>query len=369
MWERLTALTTVKNARTPDEQRRGQILVSLSLGIVAILVTVGLTLTLLAPTIGRFINLSLAILVFSTAAFLGRRGFIDIGAYILIIVSGVGAVSGVFLNPNSPFNLFYLLICILLASILLSANQIWVVLGICLLALASVMAIIPPEIKEQILLPLAMSHLSVLLTVSALITFIGARSLDTALTEARRLRQQAEEANRQLAQVNAQLEARIAERTAELERLADEQRATMARLAESLNEQQQLNQLLIKLDVPIIPVKRDTLVAPLIGTLDTPRVQRLLEASLRAIEETNARTLVIDTTGVAVIDTHAAAGLLHVAQAARLMGTTTILAGIRPEVAQTLVSLGVDLSLIRTASTLEAALEMVESRMYRRSTS
>lgn len=368
MWERLAALTTVKHARTPDEQRRGQILVSLSLGIVAILATVGLTLTLLAPTVGRFINLGLAILVFATAALLGRQGFINIGAYILIIVSGLGAISGIFLNPNSPFNLFYLLICVLLASILLTSNQIWLVLGMCLLALVGAMTFIPPDIKEQTLLPLAMSHLAVLLTVSALITFIGARSLDTALAEARKLRQQAEEANQQLAQANAQLETRIVERTAEIQRLADEQRATMAQLAEALHRQQQLNQLLIKLDVPIIPVKHDTLVAPLIGTLDTPRIQHLLEASLKAIEEMNACTLVIDTTGVAVIDTHAAAGLLHVAQAARLMGATTILAGIRPEVAQTLVSLGVDLSLIRTASTLEAALEMVESRMYRRST-
>lgn len=357
MWKLISSFVHVK-ASNPDQQRRGRILVTLSLGVVIILLTVGLTLTLLQPTIGRFINLSLATLVFATAAFLGRQGFVSAGSYILIIVAGIGSLSGMFFNPDSPFNIIYLLLCVLLSSILLKPHQIWIVWGGSIAALALVVLMVPEATRAKILLEYAAAHVSVLLTVSALITFIGARSLAAALSEARELRRQAEEANQRLVQVNAGLEARIAERTEALQRLADEQRATMSQLEESLRSQQELNRLILELDVPIIPVRDDTLVVPLVGGLDSNRVQRLLENVLQAIERAGARMLVIDVTGVAVIDTYAAVALLHVAQAARLMGVKTTLAGIRPEVAQTLVSLGVDLSAIDTTSTLQAALAL-----------
>lgn len=357
MWKLIARFVYVK-ASNPDQQRRGRILVSLSLGVVAILLTVGLTLTLLQPTIGRLINLSLATLVFATAAFLGRQGLVSVGSYILIIVSAIGSLSGMYFNPDSPFSIIYLLICILLSSILLKPYQIWIVWGVCLTLLALVVFTVPQATRENILLDYAAAQVSVLLTISALITFIGARSLAAALSEARELRRQAEEANQRLVQANAGLEARIAERTEALQRLADEQRATMAQLEESLRSQQELNRLILELDVPIIPVRDDTLVVPLVGGLDSNRGQRLLEHVLQAIDQTGARMLVLDVTGVAVIDTYAATALLQVAQAARLMGVTTTLAGIRPEVAQTLVSLGIDLSSIHTASTLQAALAL-----------
>ncbi len=357
MIKHLAPFITVQ-ARTPDEQRRGQILVTLSLGVVVILLTIGIVLTLFQPTPGRFINLGLATLVFATAAWLGRKGFVTAGSYVLIVVSGIGALSGMFLNPNSHFNIFYLLLSVLLASVLLRPHQIWVVLGLALAALGGVVISLPSSQRAMIALDLAAAHVTVLLTVSALITFIGARSLATALDEARELRQQAEAANRRLAELNADLERRVAERTAALEQLTVEQQATMAQLQAALAAQQQLNQQIINLSAPMIPINDETLVTPIIGQLDQTRIQQLLQAALTAIEQTNARVLVIDVTGVAIIDTHAAAGLLQVAQAARLMGAVTVLAGIRPEVAQTLVSLGADLSAIRTAATLQAALAM-----------
>lgn len=353
----IASFTEIKTS-DPDEQRRGRILVTLSLGIVIILLTIGLGLTLLQPTVGRFVNLGLAILVFAIAALLGRQGLVSAGSYILIVVAGLGSLSGLFFNPDSPFNIIYLLVCVLLSSILLQPNQIWFVLGGCLIALAGVVIAVPAPTRAKILLEYAAAHTSVLLTVGALISFIGARSLAAALAEARALRRQAEEANQRLLQMNASLEAQIAERTAALQRLADEQRATLAQLAASLQEQQELNRLIVELDVPIIPVRDDTLVVPLVGGLDSRRVQRLLDNALPAIERSGARVLVIDVTGVPVIDTYAAAALLQTAQAARLMGATTILAGIRPEVAQTLVSLGIDLSAIHTTSTLQAALKL-----------
>ncbi len=356
----LSSLTDV-TARSPDDQRRGRILVSLSLGVVALLLSVGMALTLIQPSAGRFINLGLATLVFASAALLGKKGFVSAGAYVVIIVSGIGAVSGVFLNPNSPFNLFYLLVSVLLASVLLPPRQIWIVLGICLAGIAGVLAGVPAETRTAINLNLALAHLTVLLTVSAFISFIGARSLSSALKEADKARQHAEEVGQQLSVANATLEARVEERTAAYRRLVDEQRAVVARLEESLKAQQRLNQMVAELAAPVIPVRDDTLVIPLIGSIDTNRVQQLLAAALRSLERTRARILVIDVTGVAVIDSHVAAALIQVARAARLMGAATILAGIRPEVAQTLVGLGADLNEMRTAATLQSALSSANS--------
>lgn len=296
--------------------------------------------------------------MFAAAALLGKKGFVSAGAYILIIASSIGSLSGVLLNPTSPFNLFYLLISVSLASVLLPPRQIWIILGLCLAGIAGVLAGVPAETRTAINLNLALAHLTILLIVSAFISFIGARSLSSALRAADEARTHAEEVSQQLSVANATLEERVEERTAAYRRLADELRAAVAQLEESLKAQQRLNQMVEELAAPVIPVRDDTLVIPLIGSIDTNRVQQLLASALRSLEQTRARILVIDVTGVAVIDSHVAAALIQVARAARLMGAETILAGIRPEVAQTLVSLGAGLNEMRTAATLQSALSL-----------
>ncbi len=358
---RLIAALTYVNAHSPDKQRRGRILVTICFGVVALLLSVGTGLTLMQPSTGRFVNLGLAVLVFTAAGVLGRKGFVGAGAYVLIVISMIGAVSGVVLNPASPFNTFYLIVSVLLASVLLPPRQIWIVLGVCLAALAGVVTAVPPEIRATTQLNPAAAHLSVLLIVSAFISFIGSQSLSAALAAADDARQRAEEANRQLEIANATLESRVEERTAELRRLADEQHAAVVQMEESLRAQQRLNQMIAELAVPVIPVTDDTLIIPLIGNIDSTRVYHLLNSALQSIEQTRARTLIIDITGVVVIDSHVAAALVQVAEAARLMGAETILAGIRPEVAQTLIGLGAPLAGLRTAATLQAALKPIRN--------
>ncbi len=95
---------------------------------------------------------------------------------------------------------------------------------------------------------------------------------------------------------------------------------------------------------------------PLIGALDSARLIQLREQALGALERTSARQIVLDVTGVPMVDTQVARGLLDVVSAARLLGATTTLVGIAPEVAQTIVSLGLDLSQVRTRANLQAAL-------------
>ncbi|ABY35722.1 MAG TPA: STAS domain-containing protein [Chloroflexus aurantiacus] len=344
------------DATDPEIQRRGKILVSLSIGVVIVLLTVGLALTLIQPTIGRLINLTLATLVFVASFILGKKGLVTIGGYLLIILTTIGALSGEILNPTSPFNAFYLVPSILLASILLKPFQIWVVLGLCLASIFAISQLIPPDIRTSGNLNLALAHLTVLLIVSAFISFIGAQSLASALTEANEARRRAEAANQQLAELNNSLEQRVTERTAALQRLSEEQQATLARLEESIAAQRNLQQTIASLSVPVLPVRDDTIVIPLVGAVTTDLLAHFNSTALDATERYGARTLIIDLTGIALLDTLAAATIVQTATAARLLGAETTLVGIRPEVAQTLVSLGASFTGIRTAATLQTAL-------------
>ena len=110
------------------------------------------------------------------------------------------------------------------------------------------------------------------------------------------------------------------------------------------------------MSVPVLPVSDSTLVMPLVGALDTERLQLLQSQALRAIERSPARTLILDITGVPIVDSQVAQGLLAVVQAARLLGAEVLLVGIRPEVAQAIVALGLNLFGLQTHNDLQSAL-------------
>ncbi len=113
---------------------------------------------------------------------------------------------------------------------------------------------------------------------------------------------------------------------------------------------------LAELSTPLIPINREIVAMPLIGAIDEARAQRIMESLLQGIVETRAKTAILDITGVAVVDTRVADALLSAARAARMLGAQVILTGIRPEVAQTLVSLGTNLEGIVTRGTLQSGI-------------
>lgn len=111
-----------------------------------------------------------------------------------------------------------------------------------------------------------------------------------------------------------------------------------------------------ELSTPLIPLANGVVAMPLIGSIDTARAQQVLEGLLTGVAEQHARVAILDITGVPIVDTQVANVLLQAAQAVRLLGAQVILTGIRPEVAQTLVGLGVDLRGIVTLSTLQSGI-------------
>lgn len=116
------------------------------------------------------------------------------------------------------------------------------------------------------------------------------------------------------------LETTVAERTAELEATLQDAQRRAAEKSYLLEEIAQQREMIRELSVPILPVSRDTLVMPLVGAFDTVRLMEIQEQALGKIEATHARYLLLDITGVPIVDTQVAKGLLNVVQATRLLG-------------------------------------------------
>jgi rsbT co-antagonist protein RsbR len=115
----------------------------------------------------------------------------------------------------------------------------------------------------------------------------------------------------------------------------------------------------IELSVPVIPFTKGVGVLPLIGNIDTERAQLLMEETLRNSRRLNLNHLIFDLSGVLIVDTMVAQQLFQVFDALKLIGVETILTGIRPEVAQTMVSLGLILHGLTVKSNLEQALKYI----------
>ncbi|MEA2640434.1 MAG: rsbT co-antagonist protein RsbR [Chloroflexota bacterium] len=112
-----------------------------------------------------------------------------------------------------------------------------------------------------------------------------------------------------------------------------------------------------ELPTPVLQVRDGLLILPIIGVIDAQRARQLTEQLLRSIRDNRAKVVVMDVTGVASIDSATANRLVQTVDASRLMGATVIVTGLSPEIAQTLVTIGVDLSEMRTVGDLQGGIE------------
>jgi len=119
---------------------------------------------------------------------------------------------------------------------------------------------------------------------------------------------------------------------------------------------------LLELSTPVVKLWEGVLALPMIGTLDSARTQVVMESLLQRIVETGAEIAIIDITGVPTVDTLTAQHLIKTVTAARLMGADCIISGIRPQIAQTIVHLGVDLADVSTKATLADAFRLALGR-------
>jgi anti-anti-sigma factor len=175
-----------------------------------------------------------------------------------------------------------------------------------------------------------------------------ARSFDQMLKTLRAREAQLHDQVAAVQLLNNELDARVVERTHKLHDLVE--------------QQEQLLRQIRTMSTPVVPVLEGVIVVPIVGSLDSQRTEQLLENVLSGVERQRARLTVLDITGVPVVDTHVAGVIIQTASAARLLGCATALVGTSPEVAQTLVQLGVDLTGLRTFATLQDALHATAVR-------
>jgi rsbT co-antagonist protein RsbR len=115
-----------------------------------------------------------------------------------------------------------------------------------------------------------------------------------------------------------------------------------------------------ELPTPVLPFREGMLLVPIIGLIDSLRARQLTEQLLGAIRDNRAKVVVIDITGVQAVDSKVANHMVQTVEAARLMGATVIVAGVAPEIAQTMVTLGIDLGRMTTVGDLQSGIEKAE---------
>jgi rsbT co-antagonist protein RsbR len=213
----------------------------------------------------------------------------------------------------------------------------------------------PKQVLEQTLQELASSQMRAGLGREESLALLGAQreAIYHVLEQADLSAQDALAASRTLEELGSQ----ITQATIDMHH-----RDLVERLQEASATQAQLREAIQELSTPIIPLYIGVLAVPLVGRVDSQRAQVLTEALLEAIAREQAEIVLLDITGVAVVDTNVANHLIQTARAAALLGSQVVLVGISAEVAQTLVQLGLDLGQLVTLSNLQSGLEYALSR-------
>ncbi len=168
------------------------------------------------------------------------------------------------------------------------------------------------------------------------LSWIASRSLRRAVDQSR---EWAQDLNR----YRGELEVRVEARTAELSQAMDQLKSSM--------------EIIREVGSPVLPIMDQVLLAPIIGAVDSERAAQVMNHVLNSVSAQRAKVVIVDITGVPIIDTAVANALVQTAQGIRLLGAKPVLVGIRSEVAQTIVDLGIDLRGIVTRAGLQEGLE------------
>ncbi|ABQ88573.1 STAS domain-containing protein [Roseiflexus sp. RS-1] len=345
-----------------DVQRRGVniILIAAGLQIMALL------LTIYAGFAGRLstqvlIPVAISLIVQTIVIVLARRGSVDLAGGILVGMAIIGITGGAIFSNDSLITPIFLVTPLLMAAAAL--RPVWIIVA--LVGVLTGMGLI-----YTMPLPEAIAALrSAIFVVSGLIILFAA--LIGVLTSVghthlqRRLHDEVKRANlanAELKVLNEELDRRVQMQTEALRKTLQELEQQTFHQDQLLKEIAGQREVIRELSLPILPVGREVLVAPLIGALDQERMQQLQSQVLKRVERIHARLLILDVTGVPIIDTHVAQGLMNLVQGLRLLGANVALVGVRPEVAQTIVALGVHLRDIEVFSDLGSALQRAVNR-------
>jgi len=340
----------------PNIQRRGQTIVLVALVLSALMLCSIPVIVVRPDRLPSLVGVGAGVITVVVAWLLARRGHVVAAGWALVLIVTVAAGLTSLLRGEVASSLFFLALPIVIASMVLRAWEVWPIVAATLAVVGFNVAVTPPDLLNTPEALELLLNVTMALVTLGVISFIGAQIMERAFAGLTLAQAERHHAAAELEQANCRLEAEVSARTAELRGALTAMEARAAEKQALLDEVALQRETIREMSVPVLPVNARTLVMPLVGALDSARLHELQAQALAAIERTHARMLLLDITGVPVVDTHVAQGLLRVIQATRLLGAEPLLVGVRPEVAQTMVSLGVDLGGVRTAASLESAL-------------
>ncbi len=282
--------------------------------------------------------------VILAARWLAQRGYLEAGAFVFAVYStlSIGGIV-IFIPATLPWAAITLIVLILLMGMVLDPKAAYfVALGGGILywvlnGLIQRQLVTPLDIPETIVLVVGGLFYLLIFLLVAFLSWLATNGLKQALKESHQRADELQEASQRQVQMLAELE----ERTA---------------------EQARLLALVEELSAPVIPIFEDTVALPLVGSIDSGRAKRITADLLEGISQRRAKIAIIDITGVPTVDTAVVHSLMKGVRAAELMGCQVVLTGIRPEIAHTLVVLGVDLGEVVTLRNLQNGIEYAAAR-------
>jgi len=345
-----------------DTRRRGKNVIAIA--AVLVLFTLGVEVVAVFSAAWREVGFVLgALLVFwAGSVILARSGKVTAAALVLIASTLVALVMAPVLSGRIAFTPFFFLIPVLLGLITVRTETIWMV-TLATLGSIGVLAILGRDIPAvQTTNEMIYTLSGMLIVIVAAVGFIGARTTQRAISASGYAQRQTEQIATALQREKDSLAERVQERTADLAQALEEARRLADEQARLIGENARQRDVIRNLSVPVLPLDRGLLVIPVIGDLDGDRLEDLRRQALGSIQNYKARRLLLDITGVPVLDMNVAESLLGTMQAARLLGAEVALVGIRPEVAQALVELGLDLGQVAAYSSLQSGIAAVLER-------
>ena len=286
-----------------------------------------------------------------------RRGHFNIAVSMTIAITLADTFLPIISTgyKSSFAGMFALAIPIIMSGLLGTRRTLWSTIAI-VISFLSLLSILTFKMPET-LMPANRETLVISepIVIGLLLVFIGI-CFDSFGQVLRQMVIVALERQLELEQVRAQQEQIIDQRTQELRSSLHTVEQREQDLARTLADLQDSKAMLSAVSAPTIPVMPGVLLVPIIGHLDSQRADSLTTNTLTAIEGQHSHAVIFDITGVEVVDTHVAQVLLRTASAATLLGAHVMMVGIRPEVAQTMVALGIDLGMFMTYSDLRSAL-------------
>jgi anti-anti-sigma regulatory factor len=275
---------------------------------------------------------------------LAQQGYLEAGAFLFAVYPTLGIGGIVILMPDTfPWAAITLIVLILLMGMVLDPRAAYfVALGGGVLywllnGLIRSQLVTPLDVPETIVLIVGGLFYLLIFLLVAFLSWLATSGLRQALRESH-------------------------QRANELQEASHRQTQMLAELGERTVEQARLLALVEELSTPVIPIFEDTVALPLVGSVDSRRAKRITADLLEGISQRQAKIAIIDITGVPTVDTAVVHSLMQGVRAAELMGCQVVLTGIRPEIAHTLVVLGVDLGDVVTLRNLQNGIEYAAAR-------